>query len=239
MRRTLALSFALLLAREARAETWLSFSLGTNWTADSDLHVRSDDGDDVTLHDVRWQTRSFDRPLYWDVRITRYFESAPSVGIEFDVVHDKAYAEGRRSYRVTGERAGGRVDAVEPFDRTFSNLEFSHGANAGLVHVVARPCRTRPCDAVIEPWVGVGFGVALPHTDATSGAGSISRYQFAGPVFDLLAGLRGPVYGHLAPRIEYRWVRQSLDVEVAAGDVATVLSTHHLAFGGGWRFGDP
>jgi lipid A oxidase len=237
MRRALVLSLAT-LARPAAAETWLSVSLGTSWTSESDLHVRSA-GDDVTLHDVRWETRSFDRPLYWDVRLTHFFEAAPSVGVEFDVVHDKAYADAERAYRVTGRRGGATVDVVEPFDRTFTGLEFSHGANAGLVHVVARPCRTRPCDAPFEPWVGAGFGVALPHTDAVNASGSISRYQFSGPVFDLLAGARGPVWGHVAPRVEYRWVHQSLAVDMPGGDLETSLSTHHLSFGGGWRFGEP
>jgi opacity protein-like surface antigen len=67
----------------------------------------------------------------------------------------------------------------------------------------------------------------------------VSRYQFGGPVFDLIAGVRGPVFGHVAPRVEYRWVHQRLAVDVPGGGLQTSLSTHHLAFGGGWRFGAP
>lgn len=224
-------------ACSVRAETTVSAYVGISFTHDSAVRLRQPGGTDLTFQGVSWSSRSLELPLYYGLRITHHFAARPSWGVRLDFVHDKVYADAEEHHRVTGMRAGAPVEAQEPLDASVQRFNMSHGANYLTLHLLHRwnPCPEPGCTSRLQPYVGAGAGILIPHVEATVGESSVSEYQVHGPGFQLLGGLDVPVASRLALFGEYRFSHASLGVDIPGGELRTTLNTHHLLVGPSFR----
>jgi hypothetical protein len=177
-----------------------------------------------------------------------------------DFTHAKAISVREQSVRFTGTRNGQPSDKTATIGETFRHLEFSHGHNMltfnGLVGL-ARSTNS------IRPYLGVGGGLSLPHTEVQF-IGDPERtyeYQVTGLVGQFVAGLeiRLP---RMSVLIEYKFSFAPYRVPLSerdgrkgnafvdywaqfsswwrgeappAGVLTTNLASHHLIVGAGWR----
>ena len=191
----------------------------------SDLSLQRPDGTDLTLKRLGWDGDALYFPIDGGVRVIRW---SGLLGWMVDFMHNKAIAR-------LGKGAHGRkirngvVDHVEtlgtlkgkpapsPLRLTdlFNRLEFTHGHNTLLLTGLVR---LMPLTSRIRPYVGIGAGAAVPHVEVgfTGHRQWTNQYQYAGPAFQLLAGLelrrgRGSFF------IEYKFIWASISAALTNG----------------------
>lgn len=167
---------------------------GRNYTHPSDVHFRRTGGAirDFTVDDVAWEGQPFKHPLYYGIRVARWAhggEGAGRFGGMVDFVHAKAIADMAQDVRLDGRLDGEPLPARGRIGDLFAKLEFSHGHNmlfaAGMMRLQSLAPR-------VSPYVGVGVGISLPHTEIHIAKHDPKRtyeYQYTGPAAQLLGGL--------------------------------------------------
>jgi lipid A oxidase len=221
----------------ARAETTLTLYVGVSFHHDSKVRVRQPGGTDLTYRDISWTSRSLELPLYYGVRLTHHFEARRDWGVMLDFFHDKAYADTAKAVGVTGTRGGEPVEGTEPLGTTVQSFNMSHGMNYLTLDVVHRwnTCPEPGCTARLQPYVGAGAGLVIPHVEARVGDASVGEYQVRGPAFQVLGGVAWPFASRFSLSGEYRFTHTSPTVDVPGGTVETTLNTHHLIAGPSFR----
>ena len=190
----------------------------------SDVHLTRPDGTDLQLKGLGWDGDALHFPIDGGVRSVQWWHS---FGFMVDFLHNKAVArlgKGAHGRKLTnpvveevetvgtlkGEPAPPRLKLTDLLDR----LEFTHGHNVLLFTPLVRfPSLT----SRVRPYVGVGGGFALPHTEVwfrgDSRAVRTSEYQFAGPAAQIVAGLEFTI-GRGSYFVEYKftqaWIRSAL-----------------------------
>lgn len=183
---------------------------GRHFTYASDVRFSRPDAvpsRDFTVEDVAWEGQSFKHPLYYGVRVTRWAEAGEGggrFGGMLDFIHSKAIASMAQEVRLKGQLDGKPVPDKARIADLFSKLEFSHGHNMLLLSGLMRLQSLAPR---VSPYVGLGAGISLPHTELHIKQQDPRRtyeYQYAGPAAQVLAGieLRLP---HLSVFLEYKF----------------------------------
>ena len=159
---------------------------GIPYTHPSDVRFEKAGATDLTVHDVNWDGKPFKSPIYYGLRATRWGDGR--LGGMLDFTHSKAISQKDQVIRFSGTRNGQPAPAPKTVESTFKHFEFSHGHNMLTLNGVARLGRIAP---LLQPYVGAGAGVALPHTEIqfTDETKRTYEYQYTGPVGQLLAGL--------------------------------------------------
>ena len=133
-----------------------------------------------------------------------------------DFTHSKALARLAEEAVFEGAIDGQPAPARARLGDVFKKLEASHGHNMltlnGLLRLPALSFR-------FHPYVGLGAGVALPHSEVHV-AGDPTRtyeYQYAGPVLQGLAGLeiRTPRVSYF---VEYKFTFASYEMPLTGED---------------------
>jgi hypothetical protein len=194
----------------------------------SDLHLERPDATDMTFKRLGWDGDSFYFPIDGGVRIVRW--SGP-FGAMIDFLHNKAItrlgkgAHGRKIKNAVVENVEtigtlkGKL-APSPLHLTdlLERLEFTHGHN---VLIPTALVRLVPLSPAIRPYLGIGFGAAVPHVEVRFAGESTDRwtseYQYAGPALQLLAGIelrigRGSYY------VEYKFIWAAIDAALTGGN---------------------
>jgi hypothetical protein len=114
-----------------------------------------------------------------------------------DFTHSKAYAPLEQDARLSGTKDRQPLPAHAAIGDLFHKLEFTHGHNMLTLNLL---CRLPSLGSFINPYVGVGLGVALPHTEVQlkGTRGRTYEYQYVGPAAQLLVGVELRV-----PRLSY------------------------------------
>lgn len=242
---------------------------GKHFTYASDVHFRrSGPGPvrDFTVEDVAWEGQSFKHPLYYGVRVARWGqggEGAGRFGGMLDFVHSKAIATMAQEVRLKGQLDGRPLPEKARIAELFDKLEFSHGHNMLLLSGLMRLESFAPR---VSPYVGLGVGVSLPHTEIHIRQRDPKRtyeYQYAGPAAQALAGieLRLP---RVSVFLEYKFTFASYSAPLSGregtllpldlwaqlqrwwsggpppgGYADTLLASHQLVGGLGVRIGLP
>jgi lipid A oxidase len=217
----------------ARGELVLTLLLGNAWVAESDLRVARGNTA-LTLESTGWETRSFQDPPYYDVRLTRWSPRRPAWGIGLDLTHAKAYLDEGEVVFARGQLAGRPVAAPLPVREAVQQLNFSHGLNTVTIDVYRRwlAPRRQYRESRVALYLGAGAGLAVPHVEATVGGVPTSEYQLAGPALRATVGLDVPIDDNISLVGEgtLSWV--DLDVDLAGGGaLAAELLVPQLTFG--------
>lgn len=159
---------------------------GSPYTYASDVTVRGPNVD-MTVHDVDWEGRPFQNPIYYGIRVQRWLKQS-AVGGMIDFTHSKVYSPMEQKTRYSGTRDGKPVPTEGKIKDQFHKLEFTHGHNMLTANALWRlPLR----GAFISPYVGVGVGISLPHSEVQlkGATGRTYEYQYTGPAAQFLVGI--------------------------------------------------
>ena len=202
----------------AEWQVWGYF--GQTFTHDAYVHYLSAGGSEDTI-DTSWDGKGFTMPIYYGIRVTRWFDSHPAWGIQADFNHIKTYAD------LDGTEAGA----------TFDTLEFTDGLNIATLDAVHR---WRNLWGGFTPYAGAGFGVNVPHVEVSlvGDPAEISEYQLAGYALVAFAGLEFALTDNLSAFGEYKlsFAHVDPDVSAVADGLKVDFLNHHLNFGLSYRF---
>lgn len=192
---------------------------GSPYTYASDVTLRGPNVD-MTVHGVDWEGRPFTSPIYYGIRIQRWLKQS-AIGGMIDFTHSKVYSPMEQKTRYSGTRDGKPVPTEGKISDQFHKLEFTHGHNMLTANALWRlPLR----GAFISPYVGVGLGISLPHSEVQlkGATGRTYEYQYTGPAAQVLVGveLRMPRLSYFG---EYKLTYASYQVPLWNRDGAWVL----------------
>lgn len=228
---TVIAALVCLTSAAARAEFRVSVYGGLGETQDSDVKLTQPGGTELTLKDVPWKGESFKSPLYYGLRATYWFDDAPW-GAALDFTHAKMIADPGDVVTVSGTRAGVPVNRNEPVGNTFSNLQLSHGLNLLTLNGLYRLQQWQP----VEPYAGLGIGVAIPHVETEINGVQTSKYEFGGVAAQLLLGASVRAYDWLRFFAEYKLSYADVDVDLSGGGtLKTDAWTNHALVGVSFR----
>ncbi len=165
---------------------------------------------------VVWTGKSFSAPPYYGVRALWWRRPDLALGVE--LTHAKAYAP-----------------AAERAALGFTRLELSDGHNL-LTANIMKSWRER--FGQFTPYVGAGFGIAVPHVDATTTTGFRTLgYQLTGPVLRMTAGAKYDLNDRWALFSEYQFTYSSNKISLeGGGSLSTDLVTNAINLGVSYRF---
>jgi lipid A oxidase len=175
-------------ARVAPRSEWMVAAYGGSpYTYPSDVKITKPGVHDFTVKDVEWQGLPFTNPIYYGVRVMRWFGDGRT-GAMLDFTHSKAISKRKQEARFEGTLDGKPAPEKALIGDVFKKLEASHGHNMltlnGLLRLPSFTFR-------LSPYVGVGAGVSLPHSEVQvrSEPSRTYEYQMAGPVGQAVVGL--------------------------------------------------
>jgi hypothetical protein len=175
-------------ARFAPRPEWMVAAYGgVPYTYPSDVKFTKSGVNDFTVKDVEWQGMPFINPIYYGVRVMRWFGSGRT-GSMLDFTHSKAISDRKQEVKFEGTLNGQPAPEKELIGNVFRKLEASHGHNMltlnGLLRLPSFTFR-------VSPYVGLGAGVSLPHSEVhlATDPSRTYEYQMAGPVGQALVGL--------------------------------------------------
>ena len=223
------------IAEEVRysgGETLSAAYGGAQYTYPSDVRLVRP-GSDFTIHDLPWEGRPFEHPIYYGVRVQHWLP-ASSFGGMVDFTHSKVYSPMEEKARFSGSKDGKPLPGVATVEDVFHKLEFTHGHNMLTLNGL---WRLPFSGAFLSPYVGAGFGVSLPHTEVQLNheTDRTYEYQYTGPAFQLLIGVEFRI-PRLSYFVEYKWTTASYRAPLHHRDGKTLFSDLANQFAR-WRSG--
>jgi lipid A oxidase len=159
---------------------------GVPYTYPSDVTVVKSGLNDFTAHHVVWDGKPFVNPIYYGARIVRFGDGP--VGTMLDFTHSKTIARLAEDVAFTGTLNGAPAPERATLRDVFRKLEASHGHNMLTLNGLLRLPRF---GVRLQPYVGIGAGVSLPHSEVqfANAEKRTYEYQVAGFVGQALIGL--------------------------------------------------
>ncbi len=228
-----------------RGEFYVKVSTGLGLTDDSDLEVRQSDpsGDtNLTLHDVEWEDNSLSGPSarYTGVRIGYFFAGRPWLGLAFDFLHYKVFAEVQRDVRISGVNQGVAIDEVAPMETVVQRYDVANGVNLLPFTIIARHRGQRDeryTNGRVQLYGGLGVGPTLLYTQSSvHGRTRGGPYEFGNPVVQLVGGVQFHVSRSWDVFFESKYTRTEADGSIAGGSSSADLSSNHWTLGGGYHW---
>lgn len=159
---------------------------GVPYTYPSDVTILKPGLHDFTARNITWDGKPFVNPIYYGVRIVRFGEG--SFGTMLDFTHSKALARLAEDVAFTGTLNGTPAPERATLRDIFRKLEASHGHNMLTLNGLLRLPRF---SVRLQPYVGLGAGVSLPHSEVqfANAEKRTYEYQVAGFVGQALLGI--------------------------------------------------
>jgi lipid A oxidase len=203
------------LATPAAAEDEIGFYLGVQESPHSTVTGNDPGGEGTVDFTAGWEGRSFEAPVYYGVRWTRWRSATFGWGAEF--THSKVYADD---------------DTLAATD--FTRLELTDGINILTVNAMRRwPGQWGD----VTPYVGGGVGVAIPHVDVESSGGKAFDYQFTGPAVRWTAGASYPLANSVSVFADYQGTYSMHTMDLGSGGtLETDLVTNAVNVGVSFSF---
>jgi lipid A oxidase len=226
-----------LMASPVNAEVTLGFFAGQSFIDNGDLNLKQGDTN-LNYHDVSWDDRSFDSPIFYGARVGYWFNDAPNWGISIDFSHLKNYLDGNKVVKVDGVQNGVPVAGnVAIYDTNLQDFNMSHGLNTITFNGQYRwfPAGKRDCTLLgrMQLYTGLGAGFSVPHVEAIVSGVQTYEYQAgAGPVVNGMLGINYDIYSFMSGFVEYKLTYADVEDELkGGGTVNTETVNHQLIFG--------
>jgi len=198
-----------------------TFGAYVGWAAPFRVDVYIDDpatAAGIDLDGLRFETRSFDTPLYYGLRGGFLFSGR--VGAEVEFIHLKVFAELDEAARRLVER-----------------LNVSHGLNLVLGNFLVRVPLDRAAAAPrFALTARAGAGATVSHTEAALLGMSADRYESGGPAAQAAGGIEMRVRRNVYAFGEYKFTYSQQNLSVGTASVEFPVRTHHIVGGIGYRF---
>jgi lipid A oxidase len=168
-------------------ETMFAGYSGVPYTYPSDVTIKKTGTHDFTVRNVEWEGKPFVNPIYYGARIVRWFGEGRT-GAMLDFTHSKTIANPDQEAAFTGTLNGAPAPERAAIRSIFKKLEASHGHNMLTLNGLLRLPSFVPR---LHPYVGVGAGVSLPHSEVqfANNDKRTYEYQTAGLVGQALFGI--------------------------------------------------
>ena len=169
---------------------------GAPYTYPSTVSLKKAGQHDFSVNKVDWKGEPFIDPIYYGVRIARWFGEGRT-GAMLDFTHSKTKAILDRNAAFSGILNGEKAPQEAELGKVFRRLEFSHGHNMLTLNGLLRLADLHPR---LSPYVGIGGGINLPHSEIQlrKGGRRTYEYQYTGAAVQALIGLEFRV-----PRMSY------------------------------------
>jgi opacity protein-like surface antigen len=194
---------------------------------------------EIRAEGVTYRGRSFEFPLYYGYRVMWLPNDASTIGVEYEFIHAKVYAETDGVVRLRGTLRGAPVDAALPLSSVARRLDMSHGLNFFLANVVVRRPFGPSASGGSPRFVAVaraGAGPTLPHAESTIDGVDREQYEAGGLGVQAAGGLEVALWRGLAAVGEYKWTWAKPTIEITGGQATIPSGSHHAAVGVGYRF---
>ncbi len=178
-------------ATVGRREVLAGGYLGVTHTHPSVVTIKNPGRTDMSLGPIEWEGKPFKSPIYYGLRVAHWQDGA-RFGTLLDFTHAKAVSRFDEETSFTGTLEGKALPPRAKVGDVFRHLEFSHGHNMLTLNGLLRLGSFR-----VQPYVGAGGGISLPHTEIgyRGENGRTYEYQYAGLAGQVLAGLEVQVGG--------------------------------------------
>jgi opacity protein-like surface antigen len=213
--------------------------LGGASTSSSDLTLLQPTvGTSLTFHDVGFNSRSFNPPLYYGLRGGYFLRRVPQLGFEADFIHLKVFADPQQPVRLNGVRRNVAIDAELPLGQIVQQYSISHGVNLLLFNVAARHRFNNGIDTKgrIALTARAGIGPTLPHTESRIEGTAQEQYEIGRLAWQVSGGAELRIWEGIYLLGEYKFTRTRQSGKVASGTAESLLRTHHGVFGVGYYF---
>jgi lipid A oxidase len=189
---------------------------------------------------VSYRTKDWESPIYYGGRVTYFLPQQSHWGFGLEFFHVKVYLKTEDIVRVSGTRMGVPISASERVGDTIDSFNISHGLNFLSADATYRwffGNRGKDFLGQLQPYIGGGIGVAIPHVESTLGGVHFEEYQFHGPACQAFAGLNFDLSKHWGVFSEYKFSYVDLDrLNTSSGSFGLAPMTHHFAAGLSFRF---
>jgi lipid A oxidase len=232
---------AVFAANPASADVW-GVTLYGGWNGSFDSDVRFSDPDtDWTVHSVPWDGLSFTftgKSPYYGARLSFWPSAMPGWGVALDYTHAKVQAKRDATVSYSGTIDGTPTSGSAQVPTLFDVLEFTDGLNLITLNALYK---LQPY-GIIQPYVGAGAGISIPHVEVTGHAPTTSfprtfAYEFGGPALQALIGAEVPINGRLSLFGEYKLSWTDITSPMTGGyQIHTTVVTNHLIGGATFKF---
>ncbi len=198
---------------------------GVTYTHRSVVAITKPGVTDMTVKDFNWIGLPFKAPIYYGLRVQRW-QPVTGFGSMVDFTHAKAIAVASDEATFSGTRDGKPVEPKAQIGKVFRHLEFSHGHNMLTYNGLFRWPSLGRLSGPFRPYVGLGAGITLPHTEiglADKNARTY-EYQFAGFVAQLLGGVEIN-FGRTSTFAEYKFSFSPYEVPLSEEPRGFILFT--------------
>ena len=185
---------------------------GATKTHAADVRVSRVANPDVVLPKVRFEGRSFSRPLYYGIRAG--YMLRPSIGLEGEFIHLKVFARDL------------------PRGSVLQQYNISHGLNLVLGNVVWR----RSIADRVGGAVRVGLGPTIPHVEVRMIDESVDEYRLGNIAAQFSGGVEAQLKNRMWWTGEYKYTMTKQQFDLVNSDVENVFATHHFVTGIVFRF---
>lgn len=186
----------------------------------------------LRLQPVHFTGRSFEAPVYYGLRLGRFFPRA--LGAEAEFIHLKAYALTDRQVSATGQWRGAPVNTLAPMNRYVQQFSISHGLNLLVANVAWTPVIHAPSGLRVA--LRAGAGPTIPHAESAVEGSSRHGYELGRVALHLAGGAELRLWKRLSWISEYKFTATRQRVAIAAGQAVALFRSHHLVFGLGLAF---
>ena len=193
----------------------------------------------LTFHDVRFDGRSFDPPLYYGLRGGYFFRRQPSVGVEAEFIHLKVYSDPAQRVNATGTLRGAPLDGEMPLGTIVQRYSISHGVNLLLFNLAGRYRAGRGAGAPGGRLIltgRAGLGPTIPHTESNVEGAAREQYELGRLAWQLAGGAEVRLWRGLYALGEYKFTRTGQRGAISGGEARSLLRTHHGVFGLSYHF---
>lgn len=217
-------------------ETMIGGYFGAPYTYSSDVHIKKSGLHDFTTKDVDWAGEPFKSPIYYGARVVRWFDGGRR-GAMIDFTHSKALAMLGEEKSFQGTLNNAPAPAKATLKDIYRKLEFSHGHNMLTLNGLWRLASLAPR---LSPYVGVGLGVNLPHSEVqlVSVRGRTYEYQYTGPVVQAVIGLEFRV-PRMSYFLEYKFSLANYEVPLSQRDGSVLFIDLFNQLSSWWAGGEP
>ena len=175
--------------------------IGGAHTFSSDLTISQPAlGNNLNFERVRFNSRSFDSPLYYGFRGGYFIRRMPFLGIEAEFIHLKVFSDPQQQVRVTGQHRSVAIDRELPLGEIVEQYSVSHGVNLLLFNIAGR----RRIDRLILT-ARAGLGPTLPHTESRIEGQGQEQYEVGSFGWQAAGGVEFKLWRGLYVLGEYKF----------------------------------
>ena len=162
-----------------------------------------------------WEGESFESPIYYGYRLS--VNGLENTDLEFAVDFNHS--------KVKAKNLPGNLE----------RLEFTDGINTLTLLALYKIDSLVVKNTELDPYVGVGIGIAYPHVDVEGAAGTEGKtydYQRTGPAYQVMAGLRYYLAESWKTFAEYRITYTPMKADLdGGGQIKTDILNNQVSVG--------